>query len=102
MVSHERQGAPGRLMGDACDRDWIWDREVETASTEETLALAPEGSKDAELDSVGKVLFRVCADPGCRLAGRETGQCRSHSGRRQGLGSIWQVARASGVGPNSS
>lgn len=27
-----------RLPGDACDRDWIWDREVETASPAEVLA----------------------------------------------------------------
>ena len=30
----------GRLRGDDCGRDWIWDREVETASVEETLARA--------------------------------------------------------------
>ena len=40
MVSNEQQGAAGRLRGDACDRDWIWDRAVETASSDETFALA--------------------------------------------------------------
>jgi phenylacetate-CoA ligase len=29
-----------RLPGDDCDRDWIWDRQVETASAEEVLALS--------------------------------------------------------------
>jgi len=29
-----------RLQGDACERDWIWEREVETASVEETQRLA--------------------------------------------------------------
>lgn len=29
-----------RLRGDDCDRDWIWEREVETASVEETQRLA--------------------------------------------------------------
>jgi phenylacetate-CoA ligase len=29
-----------RLTGDDCERDWIWEREVETASTEETNRLA--------------------------------------------------------------
>ncbi len=33
--------SPGnRLRGDACDRDWIWEREIETASPEDTLRLA--------------------------------------------------------------
>jgi len=32
--------AAGRLKGDACDRDWIWDREVETASRTDQLAAA--------------------------------------------------------------
>ena len=39
MISNE-QGAAGRLKDDACERDWIWDREVETASPEATFALA--------------------------------------------------------------
>jgi phenylacetate-CoA ligase len=38
VISDEKQSAAGRLQGDACDRDWIWDREVETAPPEETLA----------------------------------------------------------------
>ena len=29
-----------RLSGDACDRDWIWEREVETATAEDSLRLA--------------------------------------------------------------
>ena len=32
--------AAGRLKGDACDRDWIWDREVATASRTDQLAAA--------------------------------------------------------------
>ena len=40
MVSNERQGAAGKLPGDSCERDWIWDREVETAAPEETFARA--------------------------------------------------------------
>src|SRR5438445_255286 len=30
----------GRLRGDRCDRDWIWDREVETAPPAEVLRQA--------------------------------------------------------------
>src|SRR6478736_5039753 len=34
-------GSPrGRLAGDDCERDWIWDREVETASPEAAFARA--------------------------------------------------------------
>ena len=40
MISDEKQSAAGRLKDDVCDRDWIWDREVETASLEETFARA--------------------------------------------------------------
>ena len=29
-----------RLSGDACDRDWIWEREIETASAEDSFRLA--------------------------------------------------------------
>ncbi len=29
-----------RLRGDACDRDWIWEREIETATAEDSLRLA--------------------------------------------------------------
>ena len=29
-----------RLRGDSCDRDWIWEREIETASPEDTFRLA--------------------------------------------------------------
>jgi len=42
VISNERQGAAGRLAGDACDSDWIWDREVETASAEATFELASD------------------------------------------------------------
>lgn len=34
------QPSAGRLGGDHCGRDWIWDRGVETASSEQTLARA--------------------------------------------------------------
>ena len=30
----------GRLKGDGCDRDWIWDREAETAAPDQVLASA--------------------------------------------------------------
>ncbi|TME13716.1 MAG: phenylacetate--CoA ligase, partial [Chloroflexi bacterium] len=30
----------GRLKGDGCDRDWIWDREAETAAPEQVLGSA--------------------------------------------------------------
>ncbi|MDQ6876213.1 MAG: phenylacetate--CoA ligase family protein [Candidatus Dormibacteraeota bacterium] len=30
----------GRLAGDHCERDWIWDREIETASEEQRAAIA--------------------------------------------------------------
>jgi phenylacetate-CoA ligase len=29
-----------RLRGDACDRDWIWEREIETATAEDSFRLA--------------------------------------------------------------
>jgi phenylacetate-CoA ligase len=29
-----------RLKGDSCDRDWVWDREIETASVEDSFRLA--------------------------------------------------------------
>ena len=32
--------SPGRLAGDTCDRDWIWDREVETETHELAFARA--------------------------------------------------------------
>jgi phenylacetate-CoA ligase len=38
-INKERSSA-GRLKGDECDRDWIWEREVETASPAEQRALA--------------------------------------------------------------
>jgi phenylacetate-CoA ligase len=37
---NETQWSAGRLKGDECERDWIWDREVETASKEETITVA--------------------------------------------------------------
>jgi phenylacetate-CoA ligase len=40
--------AAGRLEGDACDRDWIWDREVETASLTDQIAAA-SAAWDAQL-----------------------------------------------------
>ena len=33
-------GTGNRLTGDACERDWIWEREVEAASADETNRLA--------------------------------------------------------------
>jgi phenylacetate-CoA ligase len=32
--------ATNRLQGDVCERDWIWDREIETANWEDTRRLA--------------------------------------------------------------
>src|SRR6202049_4625075 len=29
-----------RLQGDSCDRDWIWEREIETASADDAFRLA--------------------------------------------------------------
>src|SRR6202035_5121197 len=29
-----------RLKGDDCDRDWIWEREIETAAADDVLRLA--------------------------------------------------------------
>jgi phenylacetate-CoA ligase len=40
VISKEQQGTAGRLAGDGCENDWIWDREVETASPEATFELA--------------------------------------------------------------
>jgi phenylacetate-CoA ligase len=40
--------AAGRLKGDACDRDWIWDREVETAFMTDQIAVA-SAAWDAQL-----------------------------------------------------
>jgi phenylacetate-CoA ligase len=40
VISNEQQAAAGRLKDDGCDRDWIWDRAVETASPEETFGRA--------------------------------------------------------------
>jgi phenylacetate-CoA ligase len=35
-------GSGGRLPGDDCDRDWIWSREAETASAQETFGPAAQ------------------------------------------------------------
>jgi phenylacetate-CoA ligase len=35
-----KSASDGRLVGDACDRDWIWDREVETETHEQAFARA--------------------------------------------------------------
>jgi phenylacetate-CoA ligase len=40
VTSDDQQSTAGRLTGDVCERDWIWDRPVETASPDETFALA--------------------------------------------------------------
>lgn len=37
MISKRPAEPAGRLRGDRCDRDWIWDRDVETASPEQVL-----------------------------------------------------------------
>jgi phenylacetate-CoA ligase len=34
------RSSAGRLPGDRCESDWIWDREVETASEDEKVAMA--------------------------------------------------------------
>ena len=40
VISNQGERVAGRLAGDDCDRDWIWDREVETAPAAETFDLA--------------------------------------------------------------
>ncbi len=40
MFSKQEKGSSGRLGGDHCDRDWIWDREIETAPAKEASARA--------------------------------------------------------------
>jgi phenylacetate-CoA ligase len=37
---NKSHSSAGRLAGDNCDRDWIWDRKVETASEDEKIAMA--------------------------------------------------------------
>ena len=37
---NKAHSSSGRLQGDNCERDWIWEREVETASEEEKVAMA--------------------------------------------------------------
>jgi len=37
---NKTRSSPGRLRGDNCERDWIWDREIETASDVENAASA--------------------------------------------------------------
>ena len=39
-TSNTARSTAGRLEGDNCELDWIWDREVETASDDEKRALA--------------------------------------------------------------
>jgi phenylacetate-CoA ligase len=49
-MRHQLKGIPhhvsrmesrgNRLTGDACDRDWIWEREIETASADDSFRLA--------------------------------------------------------------
>jgi phenylacetate-CoA ligase len=37
---NKSRSAAGRLAGDDCERDWIWDRKAETASEDEKIAMA--------------------------------------------------------------
>jgi phenylacetate-CoA ligase len=37
---NETRSAAGRLEGDDCGSDWIWDRDIETASDDQTIASA--------------------------------------------------------------
>ncbi|HEY4888776.1 MAG TPA: phenylacetate--CoA ligase family protein [Candidatus Dormibacteraeota bacterium] len=39
-MSPDMESRGNRLKGDGCDRDWIWEREIETASAEDSLRLA--------------------------------------------------------------
>jgi phenylacetate-CoA ligase len=39
-TTDKTRSAAGRLPSDSCDRDWIWDREVETAPQDQALAIA--------------------------------------------------------------
>ena len=44
--------APGRLPDDTCDRDPIWDREVETASYDQAVAAVEKLVRDLTLESL--------------------------------------------------
>lgn len=37
---NKTHSSAGRLHGDSCQRDWIWEREVETASQDQQIAMA--------------------------------------------------------------
>jgi phenylacetate-CoA ligase len=37
---NKAHSSAGRLQGDKCERDWIWEREVEAASEQEKIAMA--------------------------------------------------------------
>jgi phenylacetate-CoA ligase len=40
MLAAQMESRNNRLRGDTCDRDWIWERDIETASAEDTFRLA--------------------------------------------------------------
>jgi phenylacetate-CoA ligase len=40
MSAAPMESRNNRLRGDSCDRDWIWEREIETASAEDAFRLA--------------------------------------------------------------
>jgi phenylacetate-CoA ligase len=43
----------GRLAGDHCERDWMWDREIETASEEQMTAIA-SAAWERQLEHLGE------------------------------------------------
>src|SRR4030081_1755815 len=40
MLAAQMESRNNRLRGDTCDRDWIWERDIETASAEDAFRLA--------------------------------------------------------------
>ena len=71
---NKTQSSAGRLKGDECERDWIWDREVETAAEAGTIAgnkFTPKGSTKAE--------------PMAKVAGVTRGPGKGHFGATQGI-----------------
>jgi phenylacetate-CoA ligase len=50
---NKTQSFAGRLKGDDCERDWIWDRDIETASDDEQRASA-SAAWDHQLQHLGE------------------------------------------------
>jgi phenylacetate-CoA ligase len=52
-VADTTHSSAGRLQGDNCDTDWIWDREVETASEGDKVAMA-SAAWDRQVEHLAK------------------------------------------------